>query len=91
VRTALGAAQLDLMRLVLSHALWLIVPATMVGTGIALASTRYLGSQLFGLSPTDPATFAASSFGLATLGLLAAYVPARRAGRVDPMIALRAE
>src|SRR6266540_7393896 len=53
-----------------------------------LASTRYMASQLFGLSPGDPATFAVASLGLASLGLLAAYVPARRAARVDPMIAL---
>jgi predicted permease len=91
VRVALGADDRDLIRLVLSHAVRLILPATIVGAGIALASTRYMASQLFGLSPADPATFAVASLGLGTIGLLAAYVPARRAARIDPMIALRAE
>jgi putative ABC transport system permease protein len=91
VRTALGAKPADLIRLVLSHAVRLIVPAICVGAGIALASTRYIANQLFGLSATDPVTFAAAAGGLAILGLLAAYVPARRAGRIDPIAALRAE
>jgi putative ABC transport system permease protein len=57
----------------------------------AAAVTRYLESMLFGVTPLDPATFAAVAFGFTTVALVASLVPARRATRVDPLVALRSE
>jgi ABC-type antimicrobial peptide transport system permease subunit len=56
-----------------------------------MAATRLVGSQLFGLTPTDPATFVTAILAISLVALLAAYFPARRATRVDPMVALRDE
>jgi putative ABC transport system permease protein len=62
-----------------------------VGLAAAMAATRYLQSLLFGVTPLDPVTFLSAPAMLATIALLACYLPARRAARIDPMIALRAE
>jgi putative ABC transport system permease protein len=91
VRLALGAERRDVTRLVVSEG------ARMTATGLALggigavAATRTLRSVLYGVEPTDVLTFAAVVLLLASVALLAAYLPARRAARVDPMVALRAE
>jgi putative ABC transport system permease protein len=68
-----------------------VAAGIMLGVAGALAVTRYLEGMLFGLTPLDPATYAAVAIGFAGVALLASYVPARRATRVDPLVALRYE
>jgi putative ABC transport system permease protein len=91
IRMALGAQAADVWSLVVSQAVRLGVAGLIVGLAGALAATRVLDSLLFGVTATDPATFVAVSAALLVVLLLAAYLPARRATRVDPMIALRTE
>ncbi|MGH7538558.1 MAG: FtsX-like permease family protein, partial [Gemmatimonadales bacterium] len=91
VRVALGARPADILRLVERQGMLPVAIGVLAGTAGALAVTRALGSLLFGVTPTDPLTFAAVTASLAGSALLALYVPARRAMRVDPMTALRSE
>jgi len=91
VRIALGADRAHLVRLVLAHAVRLIVPATVVGVAVALASARLIASDLFAVSPNDPATFAGAAAVLTVGGLIAAYVPVRRVTEIDAMATLRAD
>ena len=91
IRMALGAGQRRVARMVVGEVTTLIVVGFVLGVALSLASTRLISTFLFGLKPTDVATFAGSMALLATVALLAAYVPARRAARVDPMEALREE
>ncbi|HEV7510703.1 MAG TPA: ABC transporter permease [Candidatus Acidoferrum sp.] len=90
-RIAVGAQQSDVMRLILSEGMSLILIGLGVGLAVSLASTRFLSSLLFGVTVTDPLTFAGVIILLALVALAACYVPARQATRVDPMIALRYE
>ena len=91
IRMALGAQSHDILRLVVGQGLLLAVIGAAAGTAIGLAATTAMASLLFGVSPTDPLTFVAVA-GVVTLTAgLAAYIPARRALRVDPMVALRYE
>ena len=91
IRMALGAQQSDVMRLVLSEGMLVILTGLGVGLAGSLASTRFLSSLLFGVTATDPLTFAGVIILLAVVALAACYIPARRAMRVNPMVALRYE
>jgi ABC-type antimicrobial peptide transport system permease subunit len=79
------------VQLVLAEGLRLTVPGLLAGSLIAVAATRIVGGMLVNVSPSDPLTFAGAALFLGLIAALASYVPARRATRVDPMIALRAE
>lgn len=91
IRVALGANRRDVLRLVVEQGLKLTLIGAAIGLAIAFAVTRLIQSFLFGISATDPATFAAATFLLVTIACLACYLPARSASRVDPMVALRYE
>lgn len=91
VRAALGAQPREVLRLVLVQAARLAFWGIAIGTGAALVLTRFMASLLFGIGPADPVTFIAIPMLLLVVALLASYVPARRAMRVDPMTALRYE
>ena len=91
VRMALGAEQATIVRMVLRHALELTIAGTVVGLIGALGLTRVMATLLFGTSATDVATFSAVPLVLVGVAILASYLPARRATRVDPVVALREE
>ncbi|HEV7474607.1 MAG TPA: ABC transporter permease [Pyrinomonadaceae bacterium] len=91
VRMALGAQAGDVLRLILKQGLMLIFGGLLAGIGGAFALTRFLSGLLFGVTPTDAATFVTVSIALTIVALLACYIPARRATKVDPLIALRSE
>jgi predicted permease len=89
VRMALGANRSTILGMVLRHGLWTAVIGIAAGVATSFLVTRAMVSLLFGLSPTDPLTFAGASLLLIAVALVACYVPARRATKVDPMVALR--
>jgi ABC-type antimicrobial peptide transport system permease subunit len=91
IRIALGAGQHDVRRLFLRHGLVLAVIGIGLGMLAAAAATRVMTTLLFGVSALDPLTYAAVAVALGGTALLASYVPAMRAARVDPAVALRAE
>ena len=91
IRMALGAGKLDVLKVTVGRSLKLVLIGVAVGLAGAFMLTRLMESLLFGVRATDPATFAAISFLLIAVALIASYVPARRATRVDPLVALRYE
>jgi putative ABC transport system permease protein len=91
VRMALGADRRDVLRLVLTRALRIVVAGLIIGLAGAAGVTRVLQTFLFGVTPTDPIAFTIVTLLLAAVGLMAAWLPARRATRIDPWDALRAE
>jgi putative ABC transport system permease protein len=91
IRMALGAERSDVLKLVIGHGLKLALVGVIVGIAGALALTRFLASLLYGVKPTDPLTFVAVSLILTAVAMLACYIPARRAARIDPNVALRYE
>jgi len=91
IRMALGAERSDVLRMVVRQSLRLAALGTVLGLVAALGVTRVLSSMLFGVQPTDPLTYLTVAAALIGLSLLASYLPARRATKVDPMVALRYE
>jgi predicted permease len=91
IRTALGARRRDVLQLVLRQGLALVILGAAGGVGVAMAATRLLASLLYGVHPNDPLTVAAVAVLLMAVGAIACFLPARRATRVDPMVALRYE
>jgi ABC-type lipoprotein release transport system permease subunit len=91
VRLALGANKSDILRLVIGQSLRLIAAGTALGLIAALAATRVLSSQLFGIDAHDPGTFAIVTLLLVFIALMATLLPARSASRVNPIVALRCE
>ena len=91
VRMALGAQASDVRRLFVGHGLKLVAVGLVLGLAAAMALTRLMSTLLFGVGPMDPVTYVAVSFVLGTVALVATYLPARRASRVDPVVALRTD
>jgi predicted permease len=91
VRMAMGADRADVLWMVLREALWIALTGAAIGIGLALASSRLVDSVLFGLKPTDPIAIGSATVLMIGVALFAGWLPARRATRIDPMIALRHE
>jgi putative ABC transport system permease protein len=88
IRIALGAHQADVFGLVARRACKLTLLGVAIGTALALGLARLISSLLFGVKPSDPLTYLAVALGLAGVAFLACFIPARRAVRVDPLVAL---
>ncbi len=91
IRAALGATRRDMVWMVLRETMLLVAIGIAIGLPVAIASARLIRDQLFGLEPTDPLTLYGATLAIVAVAALAGYLPARRAARVDPMVALRYE
>jgi ABC-type antimicrobial peptide transport system permease subunit len=91
IRMALGAQKRDLLHLILRQGMTISFMGVVIGVVVALGVTRFMSNLLYGVKPSDPMTFFAVSLVFTVVALLACYLPARRATKVDPMIALRYE
>jgi len=91
LRMALGASRAEIMRLVLGRGLVLVVAGVGVGIACALSVTHLVASLLFSVSPVDPVTFIGVPLTLGVMALAASYIPALRATRIDPAVALRGD
>jgi ABC-type antimicrobial peptide transport system permease subunit len=91
IRVALGASGKQILKMVLREAFALVLIGVLLGLPMALAAGRLVASQLYGLKTSDPLTLSAAIGLLVAVASLAAYLPARRASKVDPMVALRYE
>ncbi len=91
VRVALGASSSDVLRMVLGEGMRITLIGVAIGLAAAFGLTRLITTIIYGVGATDPITFAAVAILLSAIALFACYIPARRAMRVDPMIALRYE
>ncbi len=91
IRMAIGAARQDVLRLVVGHGMRLAGVGLLAGLGAAFVLSRFIASLLYGLSPSDPTAFAGTAIVLLAVAFTACYLPARRAARIDPMVALRDE
>ena len=91
IRMAMGAAQSSILGMILRQGVWIISGGVAAGVLLALAISRLVGNFIYGVSPYDPLTYVSVTAILGIVALLACYFPARRATRVDPMIALRYE
>jgi ABC-type antimicrobial peptide transport system permease subunit len=88
---ALGARRLDVLRMILQDGARMTLIGVVIGVAAALGLTQLMASMLFGIKPTDPITFIAVAALLGGIALFSCYLPARRAMKVDPMVALRYE
>jgi putative ABC transport system permease protein len=91
IRVALGAQRQDVLKLVVGQGMILVLVGIVIGLSASLALTRFMISVLFGVSPTDPVTYIVIPLLFVSVALIACYIPARRATKVDPLVALRSE
>jgi ABC-type antimicrobial peptide transport system permease subunit len=91
IRLAMGARGVDVLKMVIAEAGWMVGIGVVIGVALGLGAAKAASTLLFGLQPTDPVTLTAAIALLASIGLMASYLPARRASKLDPMTTLRSD